>query len=122
MSSSGASRKHALGVLERRLVDASAGRRVSATGATDELLHVVERTGLNEDVAAHGGRVKDGHDLALERHHRTAAVKAGVHFVSDTLFGVDGRLHDVEERTDAAVHLTEQAVAFSMSRSEKMQL
>ena len=37
-------------------------------------------------------------------------MEASVHFVSHTLFGVDGGLHDVEERTDAAVHLTEQAV------------
>ena len=103
--------KHALGVLERRLVDASAGRRVTSTGAADEFLHVVKCTGFNEHVAAHGGRVKDGHDLALKRHHRAAAVEASVHFVSDTLLGVDGGFHDVEERTDAAVHLTEQAVS-----------
>ena len=39
-----------------------------------------------------------------------AAVEASVHFVSHTLFGVDGGLDDVEERADAAVHLSEKTV------------
>ena len=102
--------KHVLGVLERRLVDSSASRGVSSTRAADELLHVVEGAGFHKDVATHGRWVKDGHDLSLKGNHRTAAVEASVHFVSHTLFGVDGGLHDVEERADAAVHLTEQAV------------
>ena len=102
--------KDVLGVLERRLVDAAASRRVSTTGAADELLHVVKRTGLDEHVAAHGRWVEDGHDFTLKGDHGTAAVEASVHFVSDTLFGVDGGLDDVEERADAAVHFSEEAV------------
>ena len=54
--------------------------------------------------------MEDGHDLALKGHHRTAAVETSVHFVSHPLFGVDGGLDDVEERADAAVHLTEKTV------------
>ena len=103
--------KHALGVLEWGLVDATTGGRVSTAGPANELLNVMERTRLDEDVAAHGGRVENGHDLALERHHGTAAVKASVHLISHALLGVDGRLHDVKEGTHAAVHLTEQAVS-----------
>ena len=71
---------------------------------------MVKGAGFHKDVATHGRWVKNGHDLSLKGNHRTAAVEAGVHFVSHTLFGVDGGLHDVEERADAAVHLTEQAV------------
>ena len=71
---------------------------------------MVKRTGLDEDVASHGRWVEDGHDLALKGHHRTAAVKTSVHFVSHSLLGVDGGLDDVEEGADAAVHLTEKTV------------
>ena len=61
--------KHVLGVLEGRLVDATTSRGVSTTGATDELLNVVKRTGLNENIASHGRWMKNGHDLTLKSDH-----------------------------------------------------
>ena len=72
---------------------------------------MVKRTGFNEHITTHGGRMKNGHDLALQRDHRPAPVQASVHLIGDALLGVDGGLHDVEEGANAAVHLAEKTVS-----------